>query len=156
MNILHAMIEPPKVVDKKPVRCLDKYHKLMSIGHIPNAKVYPLIPYGTMESGLSLTAPSEDQFRQIARDIDLRVDDTFICYDANIVHAGARLAWILKAFGAKKVHVLNGTLEKWVKEKNEQSVGEYIPENQNVIRSAEAKESDYDFKLNPEILYNYE
>jgi len=57
----------------------------------------------------------------------MRKDDIFVCYDANIVHGSSRLAWILKTFGLKNVHVLNGTLDKWIKDEYP-IYSEYNPE----------------------------
>jgi len=63
----------------------------------------------------SLSMPTQEEFLSIALRMDLRLNDTFILYDSGTVHPANRLAWTLKYFGAKHVHVLNGTLLEWVK-----------------------------------------
>jgi thiosulfate/3-mercaptopyruvate sulfurtransferase len=109
LNILHAMVNG----SHDPPNNLSKYYKLMEQGHIPTARVFPLVPYFDLSSGWFMTMPTQARFRKIARQLDLRINDTFVCYDTNVVHGAARLAWMLKGFGAKRVHVLNGTFEKW-------------------------------------------
>lgn len=128
LNVLHAMVEPPDTANKDPKNDLTKYYQMMNRGFIPTAHVFPLIPFGDMDSGLNLTMPKQERFRQVARQLDLRVNDTFVCYDAGTVHASARLAWVLKGYGAKNVHVLNGTYDKWVRDKFEVST-EYNPDS---------------------------
>lgn len=155
LNILHAMVEPPDTKNPDPLNNLTKYHKMMEMGHISGARAFPLIPYGNMDSGLNLTMPTQERFREIARQLDLRKDDTFVCYDSNVVHAAARLAWTLKGFGAQQVHILNGTFEKWIKDKYEHCK-EYNPEKSIARERAAQGDSDYDFTLDPEVIYNFE
>lgn len=59
---------------------------------------------------------TEGYFREIAKILDLRINDTFVCYDSGTVHPSARLAWMLRSYGAKNVYVLNGTIDAWIKE----------------------------------------
>lgn len=42
--------------------------------------------------------------------MDVRITDTIVCYDAIGMLAAPRVSWMLRAFGAKDVHVLNGTI----------------------------------------------
>lgn len=39
-----------------------------------------------------------------------------MCYDAPGMFSAARVAWMLRYFGAKNVRVLNGGLAKWLAE----------------------------------------
>lgn len=114
-----------------PMVIQEKYRDLMSVrpGHIPGAKAFPLVAYSNLQSPYTLTFPTQDYFVNIAKALDMRINDTFICYDAGGVNPSCRLAWTLKAFGAQKVHVLNGTLQKWMQEGREMST-EYQGINQ--------------------------
>lgn len=50
-------------------------------------------------------------------ELDIRPDDIIVVYDYNkpmpIAH---RASWMLRAFGAKNVHVLDGGFHKWFRE----------------------------------------
>mgnify|MGYP002630820353 CR=1 FL=1 len=50
------------------------------------------------------------------RAMDIRLTDTIVCYDAQGMMAAPRVSWMLRAFGARNVFVLDGTLKKWVRE----------------------------------------
>lgn len=119
LTILQAFFDPQDktLVDPNdPMSIQGKYMSMMATqpGHIPGAKAYPLGAYCNVASPLTLTRPNDDYFIQIAKALDLRINDTFVCYDAGVIHPSCRLAWTLKSFGAKNVHVLNGTLQKWM------------------------------------------
>ena len=101
LTILHAMVEPPETKVKDPMNNLCKFYNMMNKGHIPTARVFPLIPYSDLQSGFNLMMPKQERFREIARHLDLRINDTFVCYDFDVVHSASRLAWTLKGFGAK-------------------------------------------------------
>ena len=45
--------------------------------------------------------------------------DTIVCYDRLNMYAAPRVSWMLRAFGAKNVFVMNGPFQKWVDEGRE-------------------------------------
>jgi thiosulfate/3-mercaptopyruvate sulfurtransferase len=61
-----------------------------------------------------MRTPSEECFRESMKAMDVRITDTIVCYDSIGMMAAPRVSWMLRAFGAKKVFVLNGTFNKWV------------------------------------------
>ena len=93
----------------------DHYNFHMRTGHIPTAAAFPLIYYSDTTTNLFMSLPKEKKFREIAQELDLRINDTFVCYDTSkrSFNVACRLAWTLKGFGAKNVHVLNGNLHNW-------------------------------------------
>ena len=44
---------------------------------------------------------------------DVRINDTIVCYDSVNMYAAPRASWMLRAFGAKNVLVLDGAYQKW-------------------------------------------
>lgn len=68
------------------------------------------------DSSVPLTVPSEKAFRESMKQMDIRITDTIVCYDSLGMLAAPRVSWMLRTFGAKKVHVLNGTFQKWMSE----------------------------------------
>ena len=49
-------------------------------------------------------------------ELDVRVDDTIVCYDSRDIFTSPRASWMLRAYGAKDVRVLDGAFGKWVNE----------------------------------------
>ena len=48
--------------------------------------------------------------------MDIRITDTIICYDFLGMLAAPRVSWMLRAFGAKNVYVLDGSESQWKEE----------------------------------------
>ena len=57
--------------------------------------------------------PDEDSFRYHMEKLDVRIDDTIVCYDKLNMLAAPRASWMLRAYGAKNVLVLDGSYSKW-------------------------------------------
>jgi|TARA_B110000285_G_scaffold206959_1_gene245934 thiosulfate/3-mercaptopyruvate sulfurtransferase len=49
--------------------------------------------------------------------MDVRLSDNIVIYDSINMVAAPRASWMLRAFGAKNVFVLNGTFLKWIEMK---------------------------------------
>ena len=61
--------------------------------------------------------PSEKQFIDRMKNLGVRLTDRVICYDTHSMQWwGYRAAWMFQVFGHPRVQVLDGGLEKWVKE----------------------------------------
>lgn len=60
------------------------------------------------------------------RRLRVRKDDEIVCYDLMGVQAVARAAWMLRYFGASNVRIMNGGLQKWVKEGRPVHEGPYV------------------------------
>ena len=50
-----------------------------------------------------------------------------MCYDHVGMFSVARCAWMLRYFGASNVRILNGGLQKWIKEGRAVTSGPYTP-----------------------------
>ena len=72
-----------------------------------------------MTSKFPLMLPSEKQFKDQMKQMKIKLSDRviFYCHEGNIW--AARAYWMFKAFGHKKVQVLNGGMDKWKAEKRE-------------------------------------
>ena len=159
LTILQAFYDPNDAVicnPEEPLLIHEKYGALMSVkpGHIPAAKAFPLVAYSDLGSPYTLTMPSEDYFRKIALEMDLRLSDTFVCYDAGGVNPSCRLAWTLKGFGAKNVHVLNGTLEKWIRDGGDLST-DYSLDFSARRSPVSAASGEFDFELDKSMFIEY-
>ena len=62
-------------------------------------------------------SPPEEQFVDVMREIDVRVNDTIVVYDKIGMASAPRAFWMLKIFGVTDVMILNGTFYKWETEK---------------------------------------
>ena len=51
------------------------------------------------------------------KELDIRKDDIIVVYDYNLpMPISPRASWMLRAFGAETVHVLDGNFQKWLNE----------------------------------------
>ena len=67
-------------------------------------------------SPLPNTMPSAEVFAQHMQTLRIAKDNQIICYDHVGMYSVARCAFMLKFFGAKNVRIMNGGLQKWLKE----------------------------------------
>lgn len=67
-------------------------------------------------SGLPNTLPSVEVFSEHMRRLRIGKDNQIICYDHVGMFSVARCAWMLRFFGAGNVRIMNGGLQKWIKE----------------------------------------
>ena len=90
--------------------------------------------------------------------MDVRINDTIVCYDMMGMLTAPRVSWMLRAYGAKNVHVLNGSYSKWLQQNLPVEKGQKENEalSRKGIRKTEASECDYKFTLNPNYLRTYE
>lgn len=58
------------------------------------------------------------------RNMDVRINDTIVCYDKSDMLCAPRAFWMLKVFGASNVFILNGTFSKWKNENRPTESGE--------------------------------
>jgi thiosulfate/3-mercaptopyruvate sulfurtransferase len=58
--------------------------------------------------------PSVSQFTAKMKEMDVRIDDTIVCYDSLNMVVAPRVSWMMRVFGAKNVYVLDGTFLKWI------------------------------------------
>ena len=70
----------------------------------------------------------------------IRKDDQIICYDHVGTFSVARCAWMLRYFGAANVRIMNGGLQKWIKEGRPVHTGAYT-----VGEGLPVEEGDYSY-----------
>lgn len=61
--------------------------------------------------------PSKTQFESEAQRLGINTDSILVFYDANGIYSSPRAWWLFKSMGHEKVHVLNGGLPEWLKNK---------------------------------------
>lgn len=102
--------------------------------------------------------PSDEEFQKVMKELDIRKDDIIVCYDEVNHLFACRVAWMLRAFGAKKACVLDGVQRGWWMAKypvdRDQKNNEAF--SRKCLRFLEPKGADYDFTLNREKVATYD
>jgi 3-mercaptopyruvate sulfurtransferase SseA len=91
--------------------------------------------------------PSEEHFSKMMRGINVRKNDLVVIYDKYRNISAPRTYFMMKCFGLPNVWVLNGTFEKWAKEKRAIDHGEAEDALKRVSRKIPENSSDFDFNL---------
>ena len=84
--------------------------------HIPGAVFLDLDELVDAESPYPHMLPSEAKFASRMQSLGLRDGQRFVVYDNSPLHSAARAWWMLKAFGAHYVAILDGGFQKWTAE----------------------------------------
>lgn len=82
-------------------------------GHIPGAVHFDIDEIADRSTGLPHMLPDEATFASAAGALGLRETDTVVVYDGIGIFSSARVWWMLKVFGARDAHVLDGGLPAW-------------------------------------------
>ena len=82
---------------------------------------------------------------------DVRINDTIVCYDSVNMYAAPRASWMLRAFGAKNVLVLDGAYQKWAA--NPQFPDEYWQQKDEAFTRKGNRNPPNDEERND--IYNY-
>jgi thiosulfate/3-mercaptopyruvate sulfurtransferase len=82
-------------------------------GHIPGAVFLDIESVSDRNSVLPNMMPSEHQFASRMQSLGLGDGNRFVVYDNSPYHSAARVWWMLRAFGAHYVAILDGGLQKW-------------------------------------------
>ena len=149
---LHAILGSDKLTILHA--CMDQAKFDIKQAHI-TARIKDSIYFSINEIAMPKTnmmMPSESDFIEKMKEMDVRVDDTIVCYDSMNMIIAPRVSWMMRAFGAKNVFVLNGTFLKWINEKLPLSQGQQKTEAFTRNRMLPPNESSYDFKLNPQMV----
>ena len=99
--------------------------------------------------------PSQDEFIYHMQNLDIRLNDTIVCYDKTGMLTAPRAFFMFKLFGAPNVKILNGTFSKWKAEGRpiESSEGR---EAFHRARSTKAGEKDYEYIIDQQKVISYE
>ena len=84
--------------------------------HIPGAVFFDLETVSDRDSSLPHMLPSVEVFARSMGALGLSVDDHIVVYDTLGLFSAARVWWMLRAMGARRVQVLDGGLPKWAAE----------------------------------------
>lgn len=116
--------------------------------HIPGAVYFHLgkdLSRPVSSHGGRHPLPDLEQFKLTLQKAGISSDMTVIAYDGGEGSFASRLWWLLNYAGHEKVYVLNGGFKKW--QAADYPVDSKVPAYE---------ESEFDIKVNPEILASYE
>jgi len=82
--------------------------------HIPNSIFIELEEISDQNSDLPHMMPTENNFSKKISSYGIKNDDQLIIYDAHGIFSAARIWFVFKAFGHKKVSILNGGFPAWI------------------------------------------
>ena len=82
--------------------------------HIPNSIFIDLEEISDQNSDLPHMMPTENNFSKKISSYGIKNDDQLIIYDAHGIFSAARIWFVFKAFGHKKVSILNGGFPAWI------------------------------------------
>ncbi len=82
-------------------------------GHIPGAVFFDLDAISSHATDLPHMMPEPTEFASAMRKLGISDGATIIVYDGLGLFSAPRIWWMLKAFGARDVHVLDGGLPAW-------------------------------------------
>jgi len=91
-------------------------HKEYLSKHIPGAMFWDLDIHSDKDSPFPHMLPNSDYWTQMLWSFGIENDDHIVVYDFSAIHSSCRLWFSLKYFGHQKVSVLDGGMEKWLKE----------------------------------------
>ena len=91
-------------------------HKEYLSKHIPGAMFWDLDIHSDKDSPFPHMLPNSDYWTQMLWSFGIENDDHIVVYDFSAIHSSCRLWISLKYFGHQKVSVLDGGMEKWLKE----------------------------------------
>jgi thiosulfate/3-mercaptopyruvate sulfurtransferase len=82
-------------------------------GHIAGAVFFDIESVSDRDSSLPNMMPPEHLFASRMQSLGLGDGNRFVVYDNSPHHSAARVWWMLRAFGAHYVAILDGGLQKW-------------------------------------------
>lgn len=85
-------------------------------GHIPGAVFLDIDTVADTSTGLPHMLPAPEVFAVAAGALGLDEARTIIVYDQLGLFSAPRVRWMLRTFGARDVHLLEGGLPKWLAE----------------------------------------
>ena len=85
--------------------------------HIPSAIFWDIDEHSDKDSPYPHMMSNSDYWTRMLWKFGITNDDYIIVYDHSSLYSACRLWFSLKYFGHKKVSVLNGGFQKWIKEK---------------------------------------
>lgn len=93
-------------------------------GHIPGAVFFDIDAICDHSTDLPHMLPGAAQFSREVGALGIGKDDQIVVYDGSGLGGAPRVWWTLRAFGAKRVVILDGGLPKWKAEERALESGE--------------------------------
>jgi len=84
--------------------------------HIPGAVFFDIDAIADLSTGLPHMLPKPEALAREMTALGLGDGMRFVAYDAHGLYAAARVWWMLRAYGADEVRILEGGLPQWIKE----------------------------------------
>jgi thiosulfate/3-mercaptopyruvate sulfurtransferase len=106
--VLDATLPPVGVVPRVDTR--ERYVE----EHIPGAIFFDIDELSDHSTPLPHMLPTAEAFARNMSEMGVSDDSTIVVYERAGVFSAPRAWWMLRAFGAQKVHVLDGGLRSWV------------------------------------------
>ena len=95
--------------------------------HIPGAVFFDINAIADPDSPLPHMLPGAAEFAIAMEGLGIGDRDRIVVYDNSPLHTAARAWWMLKAFGAAKVAILDGGFQKWMAEGRPFDIGRDLP-----------------------------
>jgi thiosulfate/3-mercaptopyruvate sulfurtransferase len=106
--VLDATLPPVGVVPKVDTRARHLAQ------HIPGAVFFDIDELSDHATTLPHMLPSEEDFARAMAALGISDDATIVIYEQDGVFSAPRAWWMLRTFGAKDVHILDGGLRAWI------------------------------------------
>ena len=84
--------------------------------HIPGAVFFDIEEIADLDNVLPHMLPDETKFASRMQSLGIGDGNRIVVYDNSPLHSAARAWWMLKAFGAHYVAILDGGFQKWMAE----------------------------------------
>lgn len=84
--------------------------------HIPGAVFFDIAEIADLEDPRPHMLPDETKFASRMQALGIGDGHRIVVYDNSPLHSAARAWWMLKAFGARQVAILDGGFQKWMAE----------------------------------------
>jgi thiosulfate/3-mercaptopyruvate sulfurtransferase len=91
--------------------------------HIPGAVFFDIAEIADLDNPLPHMLPDEAKFASRMQSLGIGDGNRIVVYDNSPLHTAARAWWMLKAFGAHYVAILDGGMQKWMAERRPFDIG---------------------------------
>ena len=96
-------------------------------GHIPGARFLDIAEVADKANPAPHMLPSAEQFGAAMVALGVGRDDRIVVYDNSPLRSAARGWFMLRQFGAERVAILDGGLQKWTRENRPMEAGPAVP-----------------------------
>ena len=108
--------------------------------HIPGARFLDIDEVRDTANPAPHMLPSVEQFAEAMERLGIGRDDRIVVYDNSPIRTAARGWFMLRHFGADKVAILDGGIQKWLSEGRESESGQPPPRSARFVAQARAAE----------------